>query len=519
MIEVSSVTLSAPLSPRFPSPFVLLQYADDTLIFASANSAALRVLKLVLHLFQKVSGLLVSEQKSTIVPVNLSEQQAVVLLEFFGYAQAALPMLYLGLPLTIGRPDRSCYQPLITKIQQRLQGWKSKLLSRAGRLTLVSSVLTAIPTYFMSVFLLPKWLLKSVVKERSRFLWGSNMVGKQKVHLMAWNRICLPKAVGGLGIKELQLQNQALLLRWLWKLYTDRSSLWFLATSSLYSGAFNSASPLTWNQMGSFFWIDLQTLRLLFQLSTRVLLHTGFNTSFWFDNWAGRPLIFMHKNHVKPPRARITFTSAMSSLPQLIPRPCDMETQWVIDGIPSHLQSAGGDTIFWRWSANGLFSVSSTYMALSKAGKFVSPHNILWKIKIPPNIKLFLYLLLNDRILTQSQLAKRNIAFTPGCSMCNALMEDSLHLFVMCPYVCELWNILRFSLHLQQFSNSHSCKLSLLKTMQRFKDNPASLVYFASALWAVWIERNNRVFRASYRDTRTMALWVQEEGRNFFNNC
>ncbi|KAJ4762686.1 RNA-directed DNA polymerase (Reverse transcriptase) [Rhynchospora pubera] len=253
MIEVSSVTLSAPLSPRFPSPFVLLQYADDTLIFASANSAALRVLKFVLHLFQKVSGLLVSEQKSTIVPVNLSEQQAVVLLEFFGYAQAALPMLYLGLPLTIGRPDRSCYQPLITKIQQRLQGWKSKLLSRAGRLTLVSSVLTAIPTYFMSVFLLPKWLIKSVDKERSRFLWGSNMVGKQKVHLMAWNRICLPKAVGGLGIKELQLQNQALLLRWIWKLYTDRSSLWFLATSSLYSGAFNSASPLTWNQMGSFF--------------------------------------------------------------------------------------------------------------------------------------------------------------------------------------------------------------------------------------------------------------------------
>jgi hypothetical protein len=54
-------------------------------------------------------------------------------------------------------------QPLIDNIAARLPAWKGKLLNKAGRLTLVRSVLTAIPIYFLTIFPLKKWALKRIV--------------------------------------------------------------------------------------------------------------------------------------------------------------------------------------------------------------------------------------------------------------------------------------------------------------------------------------------------------------------
>jgi hypothetical protein len=54
-------------------------------------------------------------------------------------------------------------QPLIDKIAARLPAWKGKLVNKAGRVTLVRSVLTAIPIYFLIVFALRKWALKRMI--------------------------------------------------------------------------------------------------------------------------------------------------------------------------------------------------------------------------------------------------------------------------------------------------------------------------------------------------------------------
>ena len=44
-------------------------------------------------------------------------------------------------------------QPLIDRIAAKLPAWKGKLLDKAGRLTLVRSVLTSMPIYFLYVLL------------------------------------------------------------------------------------------------------------------------------------------------------------------------------------------------------------------------------------------------------------------------------------------------------------------------------------------------------------------------------
>ena len=47
------------------------------------------------------------------------------------------------------------YQQLLDRIGPRLEGWKTKLLSLAGRHVLAQSVLTSIPLYHMQSALLP----------------------------------------------------------------------------------------------------------------------------------------------------------------------------------------------------------------------------------------------------------------------------------------------------------------------------------------------------------------------------
>ena len=63
-----------------------------------------------------------------------------------------LPIQYLGLPLADRRLRIQDWQPVLEKVETRLGGWRARFLPRGGRLVLLSAVLSAIPTDFMSIF-------------------------------------------------------------------------------------------------------------------------------------------------------------------------------------------------------------------------------------------------------------------------------------------------------------------------------------------------------------------------------
>ncbi|WVZ91689.1 hypothetical protein U9M48_037825 [Paspalum notatum var. saurae] len=107
---------------------------------------------------------------------------------------------YLGLPLHLKRTRRADEQMLIDKICARLSGWKGCLLTKSGRLQLVQSVLSSIPTYFMSVFSLSNWAIKRIDKIRRSFLWKGSDNTKGGRCLVNWRRVCRPKKLSGLSI-------------------------------------------------------------------------------------------------------------------------------------------------------------------------------------------------------------------------------------------------------------------------------------------------------------------------------
>jgi hypothetical protein len=73
-----------------------------------------------------------------------------------------VPFLYLGLPIG-GDPRRLSFcDPVVTRIKNRLSGWKSRFLSCGGRLVLLKCVLTFVHVYALSFFRAPSGIISSI---------------------------------------------------------------------------------------------------------------------------------------------------------------------------------------------------------------------------------------------------------------------------------------------------------------------------------------------------------------------
>jgi len=85
---------------------------------------------------------------------------------------------------------------------------------------LINSVLTSLVMYMMSFFEVPREVLEKLEYLRSRFFWQAEDQ-KKKYRLAKWSIICQPKEIGGLGIKNIDVQNKCLLSKWLFKLINE----------------------------------------------------------------------------------------------------------------------------------------------------------------------------------------------------------------------------------------------------------------------------------------------------------
>jgi hypothetical protein len=88
-------------------------------------------------------------------------------------------------------------------IWNKLKGWKEKCLSFEGRGVLIRVVAQAIPTYYMSCFLLPKGLCSKIEKVVCSFWWGSSD-NKNRIHWTKKENLFKSKHAGGLGFRTLR---------------------------------------------------------------------------------------------------------------------------------------------------------------------------------------------------------------------------------------------------------------------------------------------------------------------------
>ncbi|XP_074297878.1 uncharacterized protein LOC141628673 [Silene latifolia] len=113
--------------------------------------------------FCPASGLRINAQKSCVYFNGVSPHLKKDIRSISGFIEGKLPFKYLGVPITAGRLKKKDFALLIDKIVARLRSLGAKNLSYAGRLVLVSSVLSTMHNYWAAMFVLPKSVLKRLM--------------------------------------------------------------------------------------------------------------------------------------------------------------------------------------------------------------------------------------------------------------------------------------------------------------------------------------------------------------------
>lgn len=166
---------------------------------------------------------------------------------------------------------------MVTKFENRLQGWQGNMISIGGRLILINFVLSSTPLYVFSIHRILADVLKQLDKIRRNLLYQGTQ-GKMKYSLVNWHKACLAKEYGDVDILDLRQMNTALLMKWWWK-YQDQhySHLWKKMIQFQYSSnPYITLSP---------FWKEVVKLESLGQCSVSYQPGSASQVSFWTDCW------------------------------------------------------------------------------------------------------------------------------------------------------------------------------------------------------------------------------------------
>jgi hypothetical protein len=226
LIKAARQNLISGLLPQvMDGGVVSLQYADDTLLFLEANIEKAQTLKWLLVCFEEMSGMKINYDKSDLLTIGLSLENANEYAKVFCCKLSDFPIKYLGVPLHFTKLRRVDIQPVIDKIIKRIAGWRGRLLSYAGRLTLLRACLASIPIYLLSIIKFPRWAIDMINSQMGHFLWNNNE-DKQRYRLANWQLVAQKKDFGGLGIPDLRSLNLALLCSWIFRYQLNNNVIW-----------------------------------------------------------------------------------------------------------------------------------------------------------------------------------------------------------------------------------------------------------------------------------------------------
>nr|GEY04183.1 RNA-directed DNA polymerase, eukaryota [Tanacetum cinerariifolium] len=200
-------------------------FADDAVFVGRWSDANIDILVNVLDYFNRASGLKINMCKSKIIGIHVEDAKVKQAASKIGCLTLHTPFNYLGLKVGEVMSRVDAWKEVINKVKSRLSKWKMKSLSIGGRLTLIKFVLGSLPIYYMSIYRVPNGVIQELETIRSHFFNGCDTSSK-KASWVRWSTVLTAKNKGGPGVASMFALNRGLMLKWIWRFFTQKNSLW-----------------------------------------------------------------------------------------------------------------------------------------------------------------------------------------------------------------------------------------------------------------------------------------------------
>lgn len=198
---------------------------DDLTLFCKSDLASVMLLIRGLKTFSLTSGLEANSEKSALYCGNVQPHIKTQLLGLTGFQEGKLPFRYLRIPIAAKKINASDCECLVDKIRARIKYWGSRNLSYVARVQLINSILMSTHTYWATIFMLPKCILKEIVSVCRSFLWAGKE-NTSKASPIAWDNICKPRLQGGLNVRNILICNKAAMGKYIWEIAMKEDNLW-----------------------------------------------------------------------------------------------------------------------------------------------------------------------------------------------------------------------------------------------------------------------------------------------------
>ncbi|KAL1203942.1 putative ribonuclease H protein [Cardamine amara subsp. amara] len=322
---------------------------------------------------------------------------------------------------------------------------------------------------------------------------------------VAWQDICLPKAEGGLGLRDFVTWKKAMNLRLLWLLLVGSNSLW-VAWNTEHRLKRTNVWATVVQSNSSWIWKNIMALRPTAKDLTTCELRDGKRASFWYDTWTSHGPLIDYVGTEGPRKLGIPITATVAeairtdqwSFPSARTRCQALQNlRLTLISTPIPLPSRGSDCFKWGPPSvrTPCFSTKIAWEHMRPTATKPSWAKAVWfKGHVPKHAFTFWTANLN-RLPVRARLVTWGMNISPLCCLCNQQLETRDHLFLHCEYSEQLWDLLLRRLGQPSFIfQEWNTLVSWLTTASNATPAKLKLLVCQAAIYNLWRERNNRLF-------------------------
>jgi hypothetical protein len=148
------------------------------------------------------------------------------------------------------------------------------------------------------------------------------------------------------------------------------------------------------------------------------------------------------------------------------------------------------DTLLWMGGdTSGRISVKNIYEAIENKKQYLvigGWRKSLWSWEVPMKLKLFTWLMIENKILTWEILQRRGFVGPGWCMLCKKNLETNFHLFVECPFTRSVWERIKLKLNFPGTWTGNSMNERFKNWRLLFTDYLTLPLHIC---WNIWKER------------------------------